>query len=230
MAVVDAGKEKEGKLIIKPLDSDLPEIAVLFNPNSYSITKPVVWTGTNDRGLNAPSLVFGGGGSRTLTMELLFDVTEPIDGKVIKDVRDKTNAVVALTRIERKGKTPAPPVCEVSWGSAPPNLDFPFVGVITNLTQNFKLFRSTGEPVRATLNVTMTEFLDAVKDKKETDPELTTRRVRRGDTVTSIAAEVYQDPTEWRAIAEANNLDDPRRLQIGRTLTIPKLSSRDRHA
>jgi contractile injection system tube protein/LysM domain-containing protein len=223
MAVVQAGKEKEGKLIIKPLDSDLPEVAVLFNPNSYTITKPVTWTGSADRGLNAPTLVFGGGGSRTLTLELFFDVTEPVDGNVITDVRDKTNAIVALTRIERKNTVPAPPVCEVSWGNAPPNLDFPFIGVITNLVQAFKLFRSTGEPVRATLTVTMLEFLDAVKDKKETDPELTTRRVRRGDTLTSIAAEVYRDATEWRAIAQANNLDDPRRPRIGQTLSIPKL-------
>jgi hypothetical protein len=224
MAVVQAGKEKEGKLIIKPLDSDLPEITVLFNPNSYTITKPVTWTGTSDRGLNAPTLVFGGGGSRQLTLDLFFDVTEPVDGTPIKDVRDKTNAIVALTRIERKGKSPSPPVCEVSWGTAPPNLDFPFIGVVTNLVQRFTLFRSTGEPVRANLTVTMMEFLDAVEDKKQTDPELTTRRVRRGDTVTSIAAEVYGDATGWRAIAEANNLDDPRRLRIGRTLNIPKLT------
>lgn len=213
--------EKDKKLRIKPLDSSLLEISVLFNPNSYSIVKPVTWSGQPARGLNAPSLDFGGGGSRTLTLELFFDVTEPIDGVEVKDVREKTNAIVALTRIEaKKGR---PPVCEVSWGGAPPGSDFPFRGVVTNLTQRFTHFRTTLEPVRANLTVVFLEFLPPEEDKRLTDPELSTRVVRRGDTVTSIAAEVYRDPALWRVIAQANNLDDPRRLEIGRVLTVPKL-------
>jgi nucleoid-associated protein YgaU len=222
--------EKPQKLTIKPIDSSLGPVSVMFNPTQYTIVKPITWTvqrpesdsaGETQPLLNAPTLVFGGGGSRTLTLELVFDVTEPIDGQTIQDVRTKTNAIVALTRIEPKKQKP--PVCEVSWGNAPVNSDFPFTGVVTNLTQNFLLFRSTGEPVRAKLTVVMTEALDVVTDQRETDPEMTTRRVRRGDSVTGIAADVYGDPAAWRVIAEANNLDDPRRLRIGATLSIPKV-------
>jgi hypothetical protein len=219
------------KLRIKPLSpSALPEISVLFNPNSYTIVKPVTWSvpqassgsgAQTDRAVNAPTLVFGGGGSRQLTLELFFDVTEPINDVPIADVRTLTNAIVALTRIE--SKQGRPPVCEISWGTAPVNSDFPFSGVVTNLTQRFTLFRNTGEPVRANLSVILSEFLDPEQDQRQTDPELTTRVVRRGDTVTSIAASVYGDPSLWRVIAEANNLDDPRRPKIGRTLTIPKI-------
>ena len=222
--------ENPQKLTIKPIDSSLPPVTALFNPNSYTIVKPVTWSvqrpdsasaGETQPLLNAPTLVFGGGGTRSLTFELMFDVTEAIDGQPVQDVRAKTNAVVALTRIEPKKQRP--PMCEVSWGPAPVNSDFPFLGVITNLTQNFTLFRSTGEPVRAKLTVVMSEALDVDTDQRQTDPELTTRRVRRGDSVTAIAAELYGDSALWRVIAEANNLDDPRRLPIGRTLTIPKL-------
>jgi nucleoid-associated protein YgaU len=222
--------EKPQKLTIKPVDSSLAPVSVMFNPTQYTIVKPITWTvqrpesdsaGDTQPLLNAPTLVFGGGGSRTLTLELVFDVTEPIDGQTIQDVRTKTNAIVALTRIEPKKQKP--PVCEVSWGNAPVNSDFPFTGVVTNLTRNFLLFRSTGEPVRAKLTVVMTEALDVVTDQRETDPEMTTRRVRRGDSVTGIAADVYGDPAQWRVIATANNLDDPRRLKIGTTLSIPKL-------
>jgi hypothetical protein len=218
------------KLRIKPLaPSSLPEISVLFNPNAYTIVKPVTWSvpqassgnGQTDRSVNAPTLVFGGGGSRQLTLELLFDVTEPIDDVPIADVRTVTNQIVALTRIE--SKQGRPPVCEVSWGRAPVNSDFPFTGVVTNLTQRFTLFRSTGEPVRATLTVAMSEFLDPEQDQRQTDPELTTRVVRRGDTIPGIAFSVYGRAALWRVIAQANRLDDPRRPKIGRTLTIPKL-------
>src|SRR5262245_66623382 len=220
------------KLRIKPLSpSALPEISVLFNPNSYTIVKPVTWSvpqassgsgSQTDRAVNAPTLVFGGGGSRQLTLELLFDVTEPVDGVPIADVRRLTNDIVTLTRIE--SKQGRPPVCEVSWGTAPVNSDFPFTGVVTNLTQRFTLFRNTGEPVRATLTVVMSEFLDPEQDQRQTDPELTTRVVRRGDTVPGIAYSVYGNASLWRVIAQANALEDPRRPKIGRTLTIPKLS------
>jgi len=215
------------KIKITPLDKDGNPVEgkafkVLFNPNAYTITKSVTWSGSSDRTLNAPPLTFGGGGSRQLTLNLFYDVTESVNGKVVKDVREETNKMVALSRIQ-KGLD-RPPAVVVSWGAAPPtNSDFPFTGVVHQLTQAFKLFTSDGKPVRADLTVSFTEYLEPKKDLLQTDPEFTTRLVKRGDTVSSIAAEAYQDPALWRIIAEANELDDPRQLQIGLRLAIPKL-------
>jgi nucleoid-associated protein YgaU len=78
--------------------------------------------------------------------------------------------------------------------------------------------------VRANLNVTFTEFPDPEIDQRKLDPEFTTRVVKRGDTLSGIAAEMYGDPAVWRAIARANRLDDPLRLEIGRPLQIPKMT------
>ncbi len=244
-ALTGAGAiDKLEKLTITPLTQEFKRsetIEVLFNPTSLSITKPVTWsepqppsttpaaTPAATRKLNAPEIVFGGGGSRTLTLELLFDVTEPVEikgeRKTIADVRVLTNEIVKLTRIQR-GKAqdePPPPVCLLEWGKPPTGSDFPFKGVITSLTQNFTLFRRNGCPVRATLSVQFREYLISERDKKEIDPEFTTRVVVRGDTVSSIAAEMYRDPKQWRAIAEANRLDDPRQIEPGQRLNIPKL-------
>ncbi|MFL6337416.1 MAG: LysM peptidoglycan-binding domain-containing protein [Pyrinomonadaceae bacterium] len=216
------------KLKITPLPpSKLKEIVVMFNPNSYSVEKSVTWdasggreAGETQRKFNAPALTFGGGGSRTLSLELFYDVTESADR--VRDVRRETGKLVALTRIMADRKNPHPPVCKISWGSKIKNSDFPFTGVVTSLTQRFTLFSRTGEPLRATLNVSFREFLDPEKDLKDTDPELTTYVVKRGDTLAAIAAAVYGDPTQWRLIAEANRQDDPRRQQVGAVLTIPK--------
>ncbi len=224
------------KIALTPLDRrgnpvKGKEFKVLFNPNAYSITKAVTWSAISatspgaaqtDRKVNAPTLTYGGGGSRTLSLELFYDVTEPINGVLIDDVRKETNKMVELTRMQKELQRP--PAVEIKWGAAPPaNSDFPFTGVIGMLTQRFTLFSSDGKPLRATLNVTFTEFLDPELDQRQTDPEFTTRRVKRGDTLSGIAAEVYRDPARWRLIAEANNLDDPRHLVIGGTLAIPKV-------
>ena len=214
------------KLTITPLSQDgepLQSIPVLFNPTSYSITKTVSWGSESSRTHNAPLLTFNGGGSRELSLELFYDVTEPLDGQQLDDVRVKTNEVVALTRIKRDMERP--PVISISWGDASQDtFNFPFVGVITSLTQNFTLFSSDGKPLRATLSVKVLEALDWKKDELETDPEFTTRLVKRGDSLSSVANEVYRDPARWRVIAEANRIDDPRHLTIGLRLAIPKIS------
>jgi len=212
------------KLKIKPRDSDYNEIVVLFNPTSYSISKPVNYTSQPRRNLNAPLLSFAGGGSRTLSLKLFFDVTEyPIvKGRTIKDVRKLTNELVELARISRNKNHP--PVCDVSWGdAAPANSDFPFGGVVSDLEQEFTLFDRSGRPLRANVTITCTEFLRWEEDWRKTDPDFSTRVVRRDDTLSGIAAEVYGDARRWRVIAEANGIDNPRLLEPGQILQLPKL-------
>ncbi len=220
------------KLTITPIiikskgqEQRLPPIAVLFNPESYTISKTVNWTKTTSNQFNAPLSSFGGGDSRQLSLKLLFDVSLPISqqgrSRVLADVRQESNKIVALTRIERDEQHPR--VCEVAWGNAPVGSDFPFLGVITSLTQEFTQFSRSGKPIRATLNVTFTEYLNPELDKRKTDPELTTQVIRGGVKLDSMAADVYHDPKRWRVIAEANGIDDPRQLPVGRRLVIPDL-------
>lgn len=196
--------------------------SVLFNPTGYSISSSVSWEPQASRALNTPPLTYGGGAGRTLTLELFYDVTEPIDGTRIDDVRQETNKLVTLARKDRDlGR---PPVVAIEWGAAPlTGSDFPFFGVVSGMTQNFTLFDANGTPLRANLDVTFTEFADPEIDQRKLDPEFTTRAVKRGDTLSSIAAELYGDPALWRSIALANRLEDVRRLEIGRRLQIPKI-------
>jgi len=215
------------KLRIVPEDRNLSEVVALFNPNTYSVSKGVEYQSHRRRELNAPLLSFVGGGSRSLSLQLFFDVTESplVDGLPAKDVRALTNKLVELTRISRNKMRP--PVCRVFWGSSRfANSDFPFTGVVSQLQQEFTFFDSSGTPLRANVNVSFTEFLGwgkgAEKDRRQTDPILTTRVVRRGDSLDQIAAEVYGDPGGWRAIAETNDIDDPRRLDVGMSLRIPE--------
>jgi nucleoid-associated protein YgaU len=221
------------KLEITPLDKkgkrmEEKRFKVLFNPNTYSVTKAVTWStpqsklpgrAQTDRKLNAPTLTYGGGANRQLTLELFYDVTESGE---IGDVRQETNKIAALTVKDRELKRP--PAVEISWGTASPEgSDFPFTGVVSNLTQRFTLFKPDGRPVRATLTVVFMEFLDPGMDWRKTDPEFTTRFVKGGETLSGIAADVYHDPARWRIIAEANGIDDPRHVPAGKVLSIPKV-------
>jgi nucleoid-associated protein YgaU len=52
----------------------------------------------------------------------------------------------------------------------------------------------------------------------------TKRRVlKQGDTLQSLATQEYDDPRQWRAIAQANNIDNPLTISVGQGLIIPSL-------
>jgi nucleoid-associated protein YgaU len=66
---------------------------------------------------------------------------------------------------------------------------------------------------------------DAPRDRRnrEDDAEEPGQRyiIQSGDSLASIAHEVYGDPTRWREIARANDLDEPYALTVGEALRIP---------
>ncbi|MGH3937303.1 MAG: LysM peptidoglycan-binding domain-containing protein, partial [Pseudonocardiaceae bacterium] len=102
-----------------------------------------------------------------------------------------------------------------------------FTGVLTQLDQRFTRFLADGTPVRATLSCSFIESLtraDVRAREMNSADVVKTRVVRRNDTLHSLAAEEYRDPSLWRHIANANGIVNPRNLEPGRVLTIPKLS------
>ncbi|MDX1683354.1 MAG: LysM domain-containing protein, partial [Phycisphaeraceae bacterium] len=52
-------------------------------------------------------------------------------------------------------------------------------------------------------------------------PATDTYKVKKGDTLWSIAQRHYGDGKRWREIASANNISDPGKLRVGQTLTLP---------
>ena len=47
--------------------------------------------------------------------------------------------------------------------------------------------------------------------------------VRRGQSLADIAADEYDNPAEWRRIADANQIDDPMALAPGMKLIVPPI-------
>src|SRR5262245_36194463 len=187
----------------------------LFNPQEVTLQKTVNWQRGGGLGLDHPRLSFQGGASRTLTLLLFFDTYE--EGGTQRDVRVHTNKLAQLARYD--GRLHRPPVCRISWGPDLARADLPFRGVVTSLTQKFILFLSNGTPVRATVDVTCTEYEPPSRqdrrDPKSSPDQRKTRVVKRGDSLWAIAAVEYDDSTKWRPIARANNIDNPRALVPG---------------
>ena len=198
----------------------LKVITMGYNPGQISRSRSVNWHRSKAKQTGAPTWSapqqFKGLEPETLTLELFFDTYE-----TGKDVRKATNKIAALGEIDRE--LHEPPVCRLSWGTQSEI----FMGVVTSIDQRFTMFLSDGTPVRATLNLTFVEYqtrASARAGEPHSADVVKTRTVRRGDTLSSIAAQEYQDPARWRDIALANGIANPRVLLPGTVLTIPKLA------
>ncbi|XXT18827.1 LysM peptidoglycan-binding domain-containing protein [Sorangium sp. So ce429] len=189
-------------------------LEVMFNPEEYSLNRDNNFASQAIPGLSSPLLQFAHGNLRTLEMELLFDTYEKLT-----DVRDKTQKLIKMMEIDPH--LHAPPILNVSWAS------LQFRCVLTRAAQKFILFLPDGRPVRARVNVSFTEFVDPEHEsrqiKRQTADYTKVHHVIDGDTLSAIAARYYERPELWRAVALANELDDPRQLAPGQALTIPSL-------
>jgi nucleoid-associated protein YgaU len=201
----------------------------MFNPEEYTLQREVSYAQVAIPGLSAPLVQFVHGNQQTLQMELFLDTYEQHkDGDRVvnqagEDVRKLTRKVTDLMAIDPA--LHAPPVVLFTWAS------LSFTCVVASVTQKFVMFLPSGVPVRARLEVKLAEFLnselEAKEIKRETADYSKLHVVSQGETLSDVAARVYQDATRWRPIALRNGIDDPRKLTVGQRLLIPLLPYRD---
>jgi hypothetical protein len=195
-------------------------VACMFNPFEYTVSKSNAFEEKPKNNSNAPKGEFFKSGAQSLKLTLLFDTFEAdedvslITNKLWKFMMPKGQQQA------RQNQKVSPPQVAFEWGV------FKFVSYITNMTQKFTLFKKDGTPVRASVDVTFTQYTD-VNDYPRQNPTsgggVPERiwRVTAGDRLDTIAAQVYQDATRWREIAAFNHIRNPLQLRPGQKLRIP---------
>ncbi|MGZ4846245.1 MAG: CIS tube protein [Halobacteriota archaeon] len=212
-----ATSSKLNKAVIAVLDQngDIDEeIAVLFNPAEYSLEKSNKFQETEVPGLSSPVLQFVAGTTRSLTMELFFD-----SFAWGEDVRHYTDRLDRLLEIDQD--LHAPPICRFMWG------ELDFKAVLERAVKKFTMFLPDGVPVRARVNVTFKEYAP-LSEQLNNPPRHSADKTKstiigQDDSLWAIAAREYGDPSEWRHIARANAITNPRVLVPGTELIIPPL-------
>jgi nucleoid-associated protein YgaU len=198
------------------------KIDFMFNPANYSIRKSNNWNAQKTKGKDVAPLEFGGGGNRELTLELFFDTYEK--GTSIEGYMKDLWKLMAIDESKKDPKTKKgePPKCRLQLGKWLPD----FKCVVTSMSQDYSMFLADGTPVRATVKLSLKETLEAQPGPNPTSRGLVGSRawtVKPGERLDWIAHQAYGESKRWRLIADANGIDDPRRLKAGTVLSLPPL-------
>ena len=223
-------------------------IPCMLNPESFEIQRSVGVSRTGDgqlvdTDLTDDPVLFSGRGSTTFTLDLLFDVTLTDASFQSSDVRELTAPLWQLAeyRSERHRYDELPQVRFI-WGKA-----WNIPCVIAAIAERYERFTAGGAPQRSWLRMSLLRVGEAtippppaftLTDLPETVPAAPaagtadsgweTHEVlgggAGGERLDQLAARHYGDPSLWRLIARANDIDDPAALPAGAVLQIPPLS------
>lgn len=226
------------KMVIENKDSG-EKFEVLYNPQSYVQARSVDYSIKKLVNSDEPLVQFTNGAGEILQFELFFDSLSAgteVGGSFVDklkfggnsllpslgnqiDVRDHTSKVYDLTRVDPD--VHRPPLVSIKWAT------LKFTGYLAQCKQTFLKFDERGRPVRARLDCTFLQRVDLSKasgSKPMNSPDTTKyRRIKTGDSLWALAAKEYGESGQWRAIADANGLANPRLLHSGDLLRLPAL-------
>ena len=189
----------------------------LFNPTQLALARKNKYNKTPSQGAKAPDTSYAGGDPDQLTLDLFFDGTGVLEQA--ESVSERVDAFLDL--IDFHGEEHEPYRLKVQWGN------FVFHGVLTQADVTYTLFDRNGEPLRATVKATFMEVKSPAQrraEERRASPDLyQTWLVSDGDRIDLIANKVYGDPKWWRPLAAANELRNPRVLEVGSVLLLPPM-------
>jgi hypothetical protein len=211
------------KAELRELDSAFNEVPngatvrVQFNPETLKVSfSNQLKTPEGSQGGTA-AIQFVGTGTTKLSLQLWFDVTAPqVQQPEVKDVRKLTQKV-AFYMLPGKKNPKAPPAVRFIWGT------FVFDGVMESLEESLELFSPDGRPLRASVNVSLTQQRITFKfvEKGKVLEAKDIKQAKSGATVQAIASDAGK-ADEWQDIAAANGIENPRLLPPGTAIDLAR--------
>lgn len=205
---------------IQCLELPIPPIVFQYNPEPFTEDLRSHWKASPQPG-GSPKQQYLGLGASTLSLTMQLDAfaIPPLPPTVTIEQLKLMMGPTIQSSVAHQGRAP---MVMFGWG---PNIVME-QAIITGISVKHERFL-LGVPVRCKVTVTLTNvpFADPLPGTNPTSGGLATRRTRtvvEGDSLASIAFEEYQDPNYWRALAEANGIDDPMRVKTGTLLTVPE--------
>lgn len=228
-----------------------PESVVLRRQAGVSVRRSTGGLVTGTEQSDDP-LLFTGGGTTELDLDLLFDVALAGSSVAAEDVRQLTGPLWDLAENGRAHMTfGTPPQVRFVWGK-----QWNIPGVVTAVAERLEYFTPAGTPRRSWLRLRMRRISEprgvgvdaegtaarptrqAAAFADESGGEALVHELVGGGPAASVgdvvppseerldqlAYRYYGDSSLWRLIASFNDLDDPMRIASGALLQVPPIT------
>ena len=164
------------KAFLQPEKGD--QIPCLFNPTELSFSRSNSWSAPDMPGKGVPTLNYTGAQSGSMSLRLFFDTTD--EGKPVTNYTDQLLALMeidtSLPGSDENTNNARPPWVQFHWGSM-----HSFKAVVSSVSVSFTYFSSQGVPLRADVDLTLTQYEDgSVFGHKTRRPGRPTRTGRTG--------------------------------------------------
>jgi phage tail protein X len=193
-----------------------------FNPSQLTLSRSAHWQATPTPAVrNGVIPEFQGPEPRQMKVEVFLDRSDDPDSNDVMKAVESLLSCCTVTNQSLAAKQPSPPWVIFQWGSFKTAR---FTAYVSSVEASYSLFGTTGMPIRATCQLSLHEIPSQTEGQNPTSGALTAQRVHRvvaGDSLQSLAWREYGRASAWRAIAEANGIDDPNNLPNGTELMMP---------
>lgn len=187
---------------------------VQFNPSEYTVSRAAQYFEAIPIGRAAQEgrLQFKKNSFYEFKTTLYFDTYDTKE-----DVRQEILKLGAF--LDKDSVLHVPDEIIFAWG------EFTFIGRLYNLNENYTMFHSNGNPIRAKVQITAKGLISDGTTSSETSTEQTnTTKVRNLtgiDELWMLAQKEYGNPNMWRGIAAANGILNPRKPTQTKQLKLP---------
>lgn len=165
-------------------------------------------------------MTFSNGGAQSLTLNLYFDTTRsPSNVRAFTAPLWNMMMIDPDTIDQTTGKG-QPPQVAFEWGG------LYFKAIITTMSETYLLFDPEGVPLRSKVTVTLQQYIDEsdlppqIQEQLANESTQTTQQMQEGDRMDNVASSNGQPSSNYRQIAEQNNIDNPNRVPSGTPLRV----------
>lgn len=193
---------------------------VQFNPETLKLTSANTVAKTDAAG--SASMQFIGSSSTKLDLELWFDATVTAEGVELRSMTEGVYYFITPAKSGGDAKFKVPGV-RFEWGA------FTFDGVLTSLNETLELFSHDGRPLRSRVSLSFAsqEIRFRIEESGGAGGggvgQTPRTPVGQGDSVQQLASRADGSNADWKAIAAANGIENPRLLTPGVLLTPPRV-------
>ncbi len=205
---------------------------VQVNPDGYTQKYKIEYGSHQPPGSSGGQLKFNKIKPEQMDFEFLFDKTGALPDTFSSNDRNTITeeskegimpdlACFKRLMVKYEGEIHRPYYLRLSWGK------LIFKGVLLEMSVKFKLFHKDGTPIRAVVTATFEcsiETTRRVREENDRSPDVTrVRIVKAGDTFPLLVAGIYNDPTYYIKVAQANKLVNFRNIKPGQRIFFPPI-------